>query len=186
MGIAVLQCLYLTDGSDTFPHQTQDSVREAFDSCLNPEKAGFRKTLCILFCHVGFDFRKQPEPVVTIGVPLQQGGRQLLLVVQAQDIIGKITLGAGVPAGQFRQFIRKPVRSFRPVQMSGAAVQPAEATGVPGRPPAAPGTFRHNDIMSFLLRYKDVPFPEVIAEIRQWQSVQILRDSRRIRYLPGA
>ena len=143
--------------------------------------------LCILFCHVGFDFRKQPEPVVTIGVPLQQGGRQLLLVVQAQDIIGKITLGAGVPAGQFRQFIRKPVRSFRPVQMSGAAVQPAEATGVPGRrPPAAPGTFRHNDIMSFLLRYKDVPFPKVIAEIRQRQSVQILGDSRRIRCLPGA
>ena len=100
----MFQCLYLTDSSDTFAHQTKDSVREAFDSCLNPEKTGFCQTLSVPFRHVGFDFRKQPEPVVTIGVPLQQGGRQILLVVQAQDIIGEIALGTGVPTCQFRQF----------------------------------------------------------------------------------
>ena len=186
VGITVLQGLHLPDSGDSLAHQAQDAVGKAFNARLHPEEAGLRQILCVFFRHIGLDFRKQPELVITVGVPLQQCSRQLLLVGHAQDIVGEIALGAGIPAGQFRQFIRKPVRAFCPVQMGGASIQPTESTGMPGRPPAAPGTFRRDNILPLVLRQQRIPLPEVIAEIRQGQSVQILCDSRRFSFLPGA
>ena len=186
MGVAVFQGLHLPDGGNSLAHQAQDAVGKAFNARLHPEETGFRQILCVFFRHIGLDFRKQPEPVITVGFPPQQRGRQFFLVGQAQDIVGEITLGAGVPAGQFRQFIRKPVRAFCPVQMGGASIQPTEVAGMPGRPPAAPGAFRRDNILPLVLRQQSVSLPEVITEIRQGQSVQILCDPRRFRFLPGA
>ena len=71
VGVAVFQGLHLPDGGSPLAHQAQDAIGKAFDTRLHPEETGFRQMFCVFFRHVGLDFRKQSEPVISVRFPLQ-------------------------------------------------------------------------------------------------------------------